>query len=77
MTTLTNQQARTQPLSKLPVRRSLKAAYLFSLIEIISGRAQGIPGVPATLVLAVPYLAALAALTLALLPGAATAQETW
>ena len=32
MTTLTNQQARTQPLSKLPVRRSLKAAYLFSLL---------------------------------------------
>ena len=34
MTTLTNQQARTQPLSKLPVRRSLKTAYLFSLLIV-------------------------------------------
>jgi len=43
----------------------LISAYLFSLIEIISNRAQGIPGVPATLLLALPYIAALAALAVA------------
>jgi len=41
------------------------AAYFFSLIEIISGRAQGISQVPATLLLALPYTAALIALTFA------------
>lgn len=43
----------------------LIAAYFFSLIEIISGKAQGFANVPATLLLALPYLAALLALTLA------------
>lgn len=43
----------------------LISAYFFSLVEIISGKAQGFISVPATLLLALPYLAALAALTLA------------
>ncbi|MDF1566626.1 MAG: ABC transporter permease [Spirochaetaceae bacterium] len=41
------------------------ASYLFSLIEIISGRAQGIEGVSGTLILALPYIVAVTALTLA------------
>lgn len=43
----------------------LISAYFFSLIEIISGRAQGLSSAPATLLLALPYLAALLALSLA------------
>jgi simple sugar transport system permease protein len=43
----------------------LLSAYLFSMIEIISGRAQGLQGVPATLLLALPYITALVALTAA------------
>ncbi|RKX78913.1 MAG: hypothetical protein DRP60_05055 [Spirochaetes bacterium] len=43
----------------------LIAAYFFSLIEIISGRVQGISSIPSTLLLALPYTAALVALTLA------------
>ena len=43
----------------------LIAAYFFSLIEIISGRAQGTTHIPATLLLALPYSAALFALTIA------------
>jgi simple sugar transport system permease protein len=42
----------------------LVAAYFFSLIEIIAGKAQGLSNVPATLLLALPYAAALVALTL-------------
>ncbi|RKX71919.1 MAG: hypothetical protein DRP60_14535, partial [Spirochaetes bacterium] len=42
----------------------LIAAYFFSMIEIISGRAQGISNIPSTLLLALPYTAALFALTL-------------
>jgi simple sugar transport system permease protein len=41
------------------------ASYLFSLIEIRSGRVQGIEGVSGTLILALPYLVAVTALTLA------------
>lgn len=43
----------------------LISAYFFSLIEIISGKAQGMANVPETLLLALPYVIALAALTLA------------
>lgn len=41
------------------------ASYLFSLIEIISGKAQGIEGISGTLILALPYVVAVIALTLA------------
>ncbi len=43
----------------------LIAAYFFSAVEIISGKAQGFANLPATLLLALPYVAALAALTVA------------
>jgi len=43
----------------------LIASYFFSLIEIISGRAQGISHIPSTLLLALPYIAALFALSAA------------
>jgi len=41
------------------------ASYFFSMIEIISGRAQGISHIPSTLLLALPYTAALFALSAA------------
>ena len=41
------------------------AAYFFSLIEIIAGHAQGLSHVPSTLLLALPYIAALIALSAA------------
>jgi len=43
----------------------LIASYFFSLIEIISGRAQGVSHIPSTLLLALPYTAALLALSVA------------
>jgi len=43
----------------------LIAAYFFALIEFIAGRVQGISNIPSTLLLALPYTAALIALTLA------------
>lgn len=43
----------------------LISSFFFALIEILAGRAQGIGGIPVTLLLAMPSLAALTALTAA------------